>query len=118
MKEIIRGDIWIADLEPIKGSEQGGIRPVLIIQNDTGNKFSPTVIVAPITSKKKKLMPTHISVNVNALPNDSIILLEQIRTLDKLRLSKHIAHLSDEQMQEVEGAIDISLGMSFLEGLK
>lgn len=118
MKEIKRGDIYYAALDPVVGSEQGGTRPVLILQNDTGNKFSPTIIVAPITSRVKKKLPTHVSISITALPKDSIILLEQIRTVDKQRLSEYIACLSNAQMEKVEQAIDISLGMTFLEVLK
>lgn len=110
---IKRGNIYIADLEPIVGSEQSGIRPVLIIQNDIGNKYSPTVLVAPITSKHHKKLPTHILINdVNNLRRDSMILLEQTRVLDKSRLKNYIGQLTDEQMKEVEKAISISFGLS------
>ena len=110
---IKRGNIYIADLEPIVGSEQSGIRPVLIIQNDIGNKYSPTVLVAPITSKSHKKLPTHILINnVNNLRHDSMILLEQTRVLDKSRLKNYIGQLTDEQMKEVEKAISISFGLS------
>lgn len=118
MKEIKRGDVYYAALNPVIGSEQGGTRPVLIVQNDTGNKFSPTVIVAAITGRQKKNLPTHVPVNIPELPKDSIVLLEQIRTIDKQRLSEYVACISNFQMKEVEQAIDISLGMNYLEGLK
>lgn len=118
MKEIKRGDIYYAALNPVIGSEQGGTRPVLILQNDTGNKFSPTVIVAAITGSQKKSLPTHVPVNIPELPKDSIVLLEQIRTIDKQRLCEYVACLSNSQMKKVEQAIDISLGMNYLEGLR
>lgn len=108
-----RGYIYYADLNPIVGSEQSGIRPVLIIQNDIGNKYSPTVLVAPITSKNHKKLPTHIIINnVNNLRHDSMILLEQTRVLDKSRLKNYIGQLTEEQMREVEKAISISFGLS------
>ena len=107
-KEIKRGEIYYAELNPVIGSEQGGFRPVLIIQNDIGNKYSPTVIIAPITSKQEKNnLPTHVFLsNVNtALPKDSIILLEQIRTIDKSRLRDYIFKLSKKAMRKVNRAI-------------
>ncbi len=111
--QIKRGDIYYADLSPVIGSEQGGVRPVLVIQNDVGNKYSPTVIVSAITSKLcKAKLPTHIelsSADYN-LPKDSVALLEQIRTLDKRRLQEKVTTLSDEKMKEVNRAILISLG--------
>lgn len=111
---VTRGDVYYADLNPVVGSEQGGIRPVLIIQNDIGNKYSPTVIVAAITSKiEKAKLPTHIEIsakNTN-LEKDSVILLEQIRTIDKKRLQKHITHLDDNIINKVNEAIEISLGV-------
>lgn len=118
MKEIKRGGIYYADLSPVVGSEQGGTRPVLILQNDTGNKFSPTIIVAAITGRQKKNLPTHVTVNIPQLPKDSIVLLEQIRTIDKLRLAEYVACLGNAQMKKVEQAIDISLGMNYLEELR
>lgn len=118
MKEIKRGDIYYAVLNPVIGSEQGGTRPTLILQNDTGNKFSPTVIIAPITGRSKKRLPTHVSVDIPELPKDSIVLLEQIRTIDKQRLAEYIGRLDNTQMKEVEQAIDISLGMDYLEDLQ
>ena len=111
---IKRGDIFYADLSPVKGSEQGGIRPVLIIQNNVGNKFSPTVIAAAITSKKSKaLIPTHIEVEAkeNGLLKNSVILLEQIRTLDKKRLKEKMGKLDYKEMNKVDKALSISFGL-------
>ena len=118
MKEIKRGDVYYAALNPVIGSEQGGTRPVLIVQNDTGNKFSPTVIVAAITGRQKKNLPTHVPVNIPELPKDSIVLLEQIRTIDKQRITEYVACLSNSKMKEIEQAIDISLGINYLEELR
>lgn len=114
MPLIRRGDIYYADLSPVVGSEQGGIRPVLIVQNDVGNKHSPTVIAAAITSKiNKNRLPTHIEVDARnyGLARDSIILLEQIRTLDKRRLKERMGHLDREAMDRVDRAISISFGL-------
>ena len=111
---IKRGDIFYADLSPVIGSEQGGLRPVLIIQNDVGNKYSPTVIAAAITSKTGKAkLPTHIDIYAEAtgLIKDSVILLEQIRTLDKRRLKEKTGHLSPQKMNEVDNAIAVSLNL-------
>lgn len=108
-----RGEIYFADLSPVVGSEQGGIRPVLIIQNDVGNKFSPTVIVSAITSKLEKAkLPTHIELSSQKyhLPKDSVVLLEQIRTLDKRRLKEKIASIDEYKMKEINRALLISLG--------
>lgn len=110
---IRRGELYYADLSPVVGSEQGGIRPILIVQNDTGNKYSPTVIAAAVTSKLNKAkLPTHIELSAKefGLPKDSVILLEQIRTLDKRRLKDRIGALSDIQMSRVNTALLISLG--------
>ena len=109
--QISKGDIYYADLNPIRGSEQRGIRPVLIIQNDIGNKYSPTVIVAPITTKKYNNIPTHVRIKriKNMRPN-SIVLLEQVRTIDKSRLKKYITKLNDYQIIKVEKALTISFG--------
>lgn len=110
-----RGDIFYADLSPVIGSEQGGIRPVLIVQNDTGNKYSPTVIVAAITSQiNKAKLPTHIEISAQdyGLAKDSVILLEQIRTIDRKRLREKIGHLDDELMQKVNDALSISFGLT------
>ena len=111
--QIRRGEIYYADLSPVVGSEQGGVRPVLILQNDIGNKYSPTVIVSAITSQLTKAkLPTHIELSAEAynLPKDSVALLEQIRTLDKRRLQGKITTLSPSKMREVNKAILISLG--------
>jgi mRNA interferase MazF len=115
MNSIRRGDIFYADLSPVIGSEQGGLRPVLIVQNDVGNKYSPTVIAAAITSRMtKSKLPTHIDVLGDSvgLSKDSVILLEQIRTLDKKRLKEKMGHLDDTVMKEVNEAITISFGLS------
>lgn len=109
-----RGDIYYANLSPVVGSEQGGHRPVLVIQNDVGNKYSPTVIVAAITSQiSKAKLPTHVEVNAKQfnLDKDSVILLEQMRTIDKRRLREKITHLSEEIMSKVDEAVRISLGL-------
>jgi mRNA interferase MazF len=110
-----RGDIFYADLSPVVGSEQGGLRPVLIVQNDVGNKYSPTVIAAAITSKLDKAkLPTHIDVYAEefGLSKNSVVLLEQIRTLDKRRLREKMGHLDDVLMQKVNDAITISFGLN------
>lgn len=113
-----RGDIYYADLSPVVGSEQGGLRPVLIIQNDIGNRYSPTVIAAAITSRtEKSRLPTHISVQAQieqggcGLIRDSVILLEQIRTLDKRRLREKMGHLDPERMRQVDRALSVSFGL-------
>lgn len=114
MEPVRRGDIYFADLSPVVGSEQGGMRPVVIVQNDRGNQHSPTVIAAAITSRTtKNPLPTHIAVNKNehGLLKDSVILLEQVRTLDKRRLREKVGHLTDELMHEVDGAIEVSFGL-------
>lgn len=110
-----RGDIFYADLSPVVGSEQGGLRPVLIVQNDVGNKYSPTVIAAAITSKMGKAnLPTHIDIHASevGLAKDSVILLEQIRTIDKQRLKEKMGHLDDSIMNSVNSAIAVSFGLS------
>jgi len=112
--QVIRGDIYYADLSPVIGSEQGGVRPVLIIQNDVGNKYSPTVICAAITSQiNKAKLPTHIEIDTvqSTLVKDSVILLEQVRTIDKKRLREKICRLDDELMRRVNRAITISMGL-------
>lgn len=114
MKSIVRGALFYADLDPIIGSEQKGKRPVLIIQNDIGNKYSPTVLVAPITTKnyKGKKLPTHVVVSqFEKLRKNSIILLEQIRTIDKSRLKGYVCDLNDSDMEKVEEAIKIAVGI-------
>ena len=119
-ESIHRGDIYYADLSPVVGSEQGGVRPVLIVQNDMGNRYSPTVIAAAITSKTGKTkLPTHIEVSTSnsihgescGLAKNSIILLEQIRTIDKRRLKERMGKLDDQTMQQVDSAIGISFGL-------
>ncbi len=112
-----RGDIYYADLSPVVGSEQGGVRPVLIVQNDVGNKYSPTIIAAAITSQiNKAKLPTHIEISAEeyGLSKDSVILLEQIRTIDKQRLRERIGRLDDELMTTVNDAIGVSFGLSDL----
>ena len=112
---IKRGDIYYADLSPVVGSEQGGIRPVLIVQNDVGNRFSPTVIAAAITSQQSKAnLPTHIplTANTSGLAKDSVVLLEQIRTLDKRRLKEKISSIDVLSMKQIDVAIMISLGIT------
>lgn len=109
-----RGDVYFADLSPVVGSEQGGVRPVLIIQNDIGNRFSPTVIVAAITAQiQKAKLPTHVEIDAEryGFERDSVILLEQIRTIDKQRLTDKITHLDEEMMDKVDEALQISLGL-------
>ena len=109
-----RGDIFYADLSPVIGSEQGGVRPVLIVQNDVGNRFSPTVIAAAITSQKDKTkLPTHIQLHSaeSGLAKESIVLLEQIRTLDKRRLKECMGRLDDDSMQRIDQALSISFGL-------
>lgn len=111
---IKRGDVFFADLSPVVGSEQGGTRPVLIIQNDIGNRFSPTVIVAAITAQiQKAKLPTHVEINAakNGFERDSVILLEQVRTIDKSRLTDKITHLDETLMEKVDEALEISLGL-------
>ncbi|SHF77713.1 mRNA interferase MazF [Caldanaerobius fijiensis DSM 17918] len=111
---IRRGDVFYADLSPVIGSEQGGVRPVLIIQNDIGNKYSPTVIVAAITSQiNKAKLPTHVEISGTdiGLSKDSVILLEQVRTIDKKRLREKIGHLENDIMEKVNEAIQISMGL-------
>ena len=110
-----RGEIYRADLDPVVGSEQGGIRPVLIIQNDTGNLHSPTVIVAAITGRKKKPhMPVHVLITAeeSGLPLDSIVLTEQVRTLEKSRLTRYLGRLTDEAMARIDQALAKSIGQA------
>jgi mRNA interferase MazF len=112
--QIKRGDIYYADLSPVIGSEQGGIRPVLVIQNDVGNKYSPTTIVSAITSQiNKAKLPTHVEINAAdyGLNKDSVVLLEQVRTIDKKRLREKIGHFDDDMMEKVNEAIKISFGL-------
>ena len=109
-----RGDIYYADLSPVVGSEQGGVRPVLIVQNDVGNKFSPTVIAAAITSQRdKNNLPTHIEVNAQncGLSKDRVVLLEQVRTIDKRRLKEKMGALDSSDMGKINNALSISFGL-------
>lgn len=115
-----RGDVYLADLSPVTGSEQGGTRPVVIIQNDTGNRYSPTVIVAAITGKiNKAKIPTHVEIEAAKyrLDRDSVILLEQIRTIDKKRLKEKLTYLSDAKMKEIDVALAISLNLTLQHNL-
>lgn len=114
-KAIRRGDLFYADLNPVVGSEQGGIRPVLVIQNDVGNHFSPSVVAAAITSRKaKNSLPTHILLeNVPGLAPTSLLLLEQLRTIDRKRLRGYIGRISKEKMLEVDAALAISIGIGY-----
>ena len=109
-----RGDVYFADLSPVVGSEQGGIRPVLVIQNDIGNRFSPTVIIAAITAQiQKAKLPTHVEIEAeqHGFERNSVILMEQIRTIDKQRLTDKITHLDEEMMRKVNDALQISVGL-------
>lgn len=113
--QIKRGDIYYADLRPVVGSEQGGTRPVLIIQNDTGNRHSPTVIAAAITSRQgKKPLPTHVRLedSPQGLEQDSTVLLEQVRTLDRTRLKGYIGRVDEAAMEDVDQAIAVSFGLN------
>mgnify|MGYP002240483591 CR=1 FL=1 len=111
---ILRGDLYYADLTPVTGSEQGGVRPVLMIQNDMGNRFSPTVIVAAVTSRQDKHpLPTHVQSVQPLWPEEhSVVLLEQIRTIDRVRLREYIGRLTEEDMEQVDHALRISIGLS------
>ena len=114
-QEISRGDIYYADLRPVIGSEQGGIRPVLILQNNVGNRYSPTVIAAPITSKMgKSRLPTHVSLDkhTEGLRRGSIILLEQLRTIDKSRLRERVGALDTLEMERIDQALGVSVGLA------
>ena len=111
---IKRGDIFFADLSPVVGSEQGGLRPVLVIQNDVGNKYSPTVIVAAITSQvNKNKLPAHVEIGMlgNGLSRNSVVLMEQLRTIDKVRLKEKIGHIDEPAIEKVQNALTVSLGM-------
>lgn len=114
MKEVKRGDIYYADLSPVVGSEQGGTRPVLIVQNNIGNRHSPTVIIAVLTSKAKRKLPTHININSGEgnITMDSTVLLEQLRTIDKYRLQKYVGSVSQNIMDQVDRAMLVSLGLN------
>ena len=114
MITVERGDIYYADLSPVVGSEQGGIRPVLVLQNDIGNKYSPTIIVAAITSQiNKSKLPTHLSIRADqfGIAKDSVILLEQLRTIDKKRLRERVCHIDTDNMKKIDYALKISLGL-------
>ena len=111
---IKKGDLYFADLSPVTGSEQGGVRPVLVVQNDVGNKFSPTIIVAAITSRKNKAdLPTHVSIEAdgNGPSKNSVVLLEQLRTIDKRRLKERIGTIDKKRLPEVDEALSVSLGI-------
>ena len=113
-RKIKRGDLYYANLDDVVGSEQGGIRPILVIQNNVGNKYSPTIVIAPITTKTgKPQLPTHIKIydSANVLPKDSVVLLEQIRTVDKRRLGNYLGHIDGKVMKMVDDGIKISLGI-------
>lgn len=110
---IKRGDIFYADLNPVVGSEQGGIRPVLVVQNNVGNKHSPTVIVVPISSVRKKNLPVHTQIRCSELPKNSTVLAEQIRTIDRYRLKSYVGSVDFELMEKVEKAMKISIGVDF-----
>lgn len=113
-RKIKRGDLYYANLDDVIGSEQGGIRPILVIQNNVGNKYSPTIVIAPITTKTgKPQLPTHIKIDyyANILPKDSVVLLEQIRTVDKQRLGNYLGHVDGRIMRMVDDGIKISLGI-------
>ena len=114
-KEVKRGEVFYADLSPVVGSEQGGVRPVLIVQNDVGNRHSPTVIAAAITSKQDKTnLPTHIGIKAGTggLTRDSVVLLEQVRTLDKRRLRERMGRVDSAVMEQVDAAIAVSFGLT------
>ena len=117
MKEVKRGEMYYANLCPIVGSEQGGIRPVLVIQNDRNNKTSTTTIVAAMTGKKKKYQRTHVKVSGCGLKKETLVLLEQVRTIDKSRLQGYIGTLDDQAMEKVDRAIVESFGIKYLEVL-
>ncbi|KRL01857.1 type II toxin-antitoxin system PemK/MazF family toxin [Liquorilactobacillus capillatus] len=114
-EDVKRGDIFYADLSPVVGSEQGGMRPVLIIQNNIGNRYSPTVIVAAITAKiQKPKMPTHVGLAATktGIEKDSVVLLEQVRTIDKQRLKDKVTHIDEQGMNEINHALRVSLGLA------
>ena len=111
---IKKGDLYFADLSPVMGSEQGGVRPVLVVQNDVGNKFSPTIIVAAVTSKRNKAdLPTHVEIAAegNGLTKNSVVLLEQLRTIDKRRLKERIGTIDKTRLPDVNEALSVSLGI-------
>lgn len=107
-----RGDVFFADLDPVLGSEQGGIRPVLVVQNNIGNRYSPTLVVLPLSTAKKNYLPTHIHIcGSKSLPRDSIVLAEQIRTIDRYRLREYVGSIDKEIMVEINRAMKISIGV-------
>lgn len=110
---IKRGDIFYADLNPVVDSEQGGVRPVLVVQNNVGNKHSPTIVVVPISSVRKKDLPVHIQIRCSGLPKNSTVLAEQIRTIDRRRLRKYVGSLGREFMKEIDRILKISIGVNF-----
>ena len=107
--DVRRGQIYLADLNPVKGSEQGGIRPVVVVQNDMGNKYSTTIIVVPITGQKKINLPTHTKLYSMGLTKESTALMEQIRTIDKCRLIKYVGEASEEEMNDITEALRVSV---------
>lgn len=117
MKDLVvkKGDLYFADLSPVIGSEQGGVRPVLVVQNNVGNKYSPTIIVAAVTSQKNKAnLPTHVEIAAdgNGLSKNSVVLLEQLRTIDKKRLKERIGTINQERLPDVDEALGVSLGIT------
>ena len=110
-----KGDLYFADLSPVVGSEQGGVRPVLVVQNDVGNKYSPTIIVAAITSQTKAQLPTHVKLEAadGGLSKNSVVLMEQLRTIDKRRLKDKVCHLDSAMLDKVNHALEISLELTF-----
>lgn len=116
-KQVRRGEVYYADLSPVIGSGQGGVRPVVIIQNNRGNRYSPTVIVAPITARMQKaILPTHVRLEHSTLPHDSLVLLEQLRTIDKSRLQDRLTKLDTNEQAAVDRALARSVGLKFLDG--
>jgi len=113
-KQVYRGDLYYADLDPVRGSEQGGTRPVVVVQNDRGNRYSPTLIVAATTGQKKPDMPTHVHLKVGEngnLNKETTVLLEQIRTIDRSRLGSYIGSINDESLEGLDKALAISVGL-------
>lgn len=109
---ILRGDIYYADLSPVVGCEQGGVRPILVLQNNIGNKHSPTLIVAAITAKNKKQLPTHVKIRgIHSLPKKSVVLLEQIRTIDRKRLCEWVGTVAEDNLSEIDQALKVSVGL-------
>jgi len=109
MRDIKRGEIYFADLSPVIGSEQGGVRPVVIVQNNTGNRYSPTVIIVPVTTRQKKKLPTHTNLKNGYLVKDSTALMEQVRTIDKSRLIEFVGVLSNDEMNSITEALRVSI---------